>query len=185
MDQLQIFISSTQKDLQPERDAVENLIGELGHLCLRAEKYDSPGTSPHDACRAMARNCDIYLGIFGKGYGYKVPSLDISATEMEFREACEQNQKKIFVYVKDTNKVDRRQQRFLKDVQSFSDGYFRHAKFKNPSELITQVRRDVITWTTRQIRRLLEKEIEAKALRDKVAHLSRVMELYGVPEELR
>ena len=185
MDQLRVFISSTQKDLQSERNGVEALIGELGHLCLRAEKYDSPGTSPHDACRAMARDCDIYVGIFGGRYGYKVPDQDVSATEMEFREARNRSTEKIFVYVKEGDKIERHQQRFLNDVQDFSNGYFRHAKFRNCDELLLQLRQDMITWTTRRIRRLLEKEIETKALRDKVAHLSRVMEMYGIPEELR
>lgn len=185
MDQLRVFISSTQKDLQSERDVVEVLIQDLGHLCLRAESYDSPGTSPQEACRAMARDCDIYLGIFGRKYGYKVPDLDVSATEMEFREAHDRNPAKVFVYIKEADKVERRQQRFLEEVQSFSNGYFRHANFCDCDELAEQIRRDVITWTTRQIRRLLEKEVETKALRDKVAHLSRVMEMYGIPEALR
>lgn len=185
MDQLRVFISSTQKELQAERDAVEVLIGELGYLCLRAEKYDSPGTSSQQACCNMARHCDIYLGIFGGRYGYKVPSLNLSATEMEFLEAKNRNPEKVFIYIKEVGKVERNQQRFLADVQSFSDGYFRHAKFRDCSELKEQVRRDLITWITRNVRRLLEKEVETKALRDKVAHLSRVMEMYGIPEDLR
>jgi hypothetical protein len=35
------------------------------------------------------------------------------------------------------------------------------------------------------VREALKKQIELRALRDKVEHMSRVMELYGIPEELR
>lgn len=185
MERLKVFISSTQNDLQDERDRVESLVNELGHITLRAETLDAPGTSPKSACEAMARECDIYLGIFGPRYGYIVPELDISATEMEFSEARKHNPNKIFVYLKNAEKVERRQKRFLDDVQDFSSGYFRHGKFTTTEELSDHLRGDIVTWTTRQIRRLVEKEIETKALRDKVSHLSRVMAMYGIPEELR
>ena len=185
MDQLKVFISSTQKDLQLERNSAQAVIEQLGHQCLRAEMYDAPGTSPEFACKEMAKDCHIYIGIYGPRYGYIVPEIGISATEMEYREARKNNHNKIFIYVKNTNDIEPDQNRFLEEVEGFCNGYFRHERFSDSSELMEQVRRDVITWTTQQIRRLLGKEIEMQALRDKVAHLSRVMELYGIPEELR
>ena len=51
MDQLKVFISSTQKDLQLERNSAQAVIEQLGHQCLRAEMYDAPGTSPEFACK--------------------------------------------------------------------------------------------------------------------------------------
>lgn len=184
MDRLKVFLSSTQKDLQAERDNAEAIVAELGHQCLRAETLDSPGTSPEEACRRMARSCDIYVGIFGPRYGFKVPDLGISATELEYREAKNADAGKVFVYVQDAT-ADDEQERFLREVQSFSDGYFRHEKFANCDALREQLRRDVITWTTRKVREALQKQVELRALRDKVAHFSRVMELYGIPEDLR
>lgn len=185
MDQLKVFLSSTQRDLKAERDSAEAVIGELGHDCLRAETFDSPGTSSEEACRHMARSCDVYIGIFGPTYGFKVPRLGVSATEFEYREARATNPAKIFIYVQDADVLDEAQQRFLQDVQDFSGGYFRHEKFLDCRRLKEQIRSDVITWTTRRARESLAKEVEVRALRDKVAHLRRVMELYGVPEELR
>ena len=133
----------------------------------------------------MARSCDIHVGIFGSIYGFEVPDLGISATEQEYREARAADPAKVFVYIQDTETVDEEQKRFLAEVQSFSDGYFRHEKFSDCAALTEQLRRDVITWTTRKVREALKKQVELRALRDKVAHLSRVMELYGIPEELR
>lgn len=185
MEQLKLFISSTQKDLQDERNSVQAAVEELGHTCLRAETYSAPGSSPKAACVLMARECDVYIGIFGSRYGFVVPELGISATEMEFREARSQNPAKIFVYVKKAEQIEPEQERFLNDVQDFSSGYFRHEVFTDGNHLIQQIRNDIVTWTTRQVRRLLEKEIEAQALREKVAHQSRVMALYGIPEHLR
>jgi len=185
MERLKVFISSTQKDLQQERSSAEEIIADLGHDCLRAETLDSPGTSSEDVCRAMSSNCDIYIGIYGGRYGFKIPKLDISATEMEYREARNNNPGKVFIYIKESEEIDSEQKRFLEEVQDFSNGYFRHEKFKNSNQLAEQIRRDLITWTTRKVRQALLKEIEAKALRDKVAHLSRVMELYGIPGDLR
>jgi hypothetical protein len=185
MDRLRVFLSSTQKDLQAERDSAEAIVAELGHQCLRAETLDSPGTSPEEACKYMARSCDIYVGIFGPMYGFKVPGLGISATELEYREAKNADAGKVFVYVQDADSLDEEQERFLREVQSFSDGYFRHEKFANCDALREQIRRDVITWTTRKVREGLQKQVELRALRDKVAHFSRIMELYGIPEDLR
>jgi hypothetical protein len=89
------------------------------------------------------------------------------------------------VYIKNVEKVDPEQERFLQEVQDFSKGYFRHEMFTNCNQLAEQVRRDIITWTTRQVRKALSKELEVERLRDKVAYLSRTMERYGIPEDLR
>jgi hypothetical protein len=185
MERLRVFLSSTQKDLQAERNTAEDLIKKLGHECLRAETLDSPGLSPEDTCRVMARTCDIYIGIFGPTYGFIVPHLGISATEMEYREAKASDTGKILVYVQEAIVSDIQQEKFLIEVQSFSNGYFRHEKFSSCHQLRKQLHRDIVTWTTKMVREALRKQIELRALRDKVAHMSRVMELYGVPEELR
>ena len=133
----------------------------------------------------MARTCDIYVGIFAGGYGFRVPRLGCSATEMEYREARLSGPGKVFVYVKDATNIEDEQRRFLTEVQDFSDGYFRHERFQSAAQLRDQFKQDLVAWTSRRIREALAKEVEVRALRDKVAHLSRVMELYGVPEGLR
>ena len=185
MDRLRIFVSSTQKDLQPQRDSAEAVISGLGHECLRAETHDAPGYSPEEACKALARNCDIYVGIFGSRYGYVVPHLGCSATEMEFQVAREANPRKVLVYLKHSSDIEPEQADFLQRVQDFSAGYFRHQFFVTDVDLSDQIRRDLVTWMSSKVRETLAKDIELLALRDKIAHLSRVMEIYGVPESLR
>lgn len=185
MDRLRVFISSTQKDLQPERDTAEAVIAELGHECLRAETYDAPGVSPEAACRNLATECDVYIGIFGGRHGHTVASLGCSVTEMEYRVARESNPSKVLIYIKRSEDVEAEQIRFLKEVQDFSDGYFRHQCFETATQLAEQIKRDLITWTSRRVREALAKEVEIRALRDKVACQSRIMEIYGIPEDLR
>ena len=73
------------------------------------------------------------------------------------------------MYVKSAMEVEPEQERFLKDVQDFSIGYFRHEVFTDSDHLIQQIRNDIIKWTTRRVRQLLEKEFEVQALREKVA----------------
>jgi hypothetical protein len=185
MEQLEVFISSTQKDLQAERDRAEDVIADLGHDCLRAETFSAPGVSPEEACREMASRCDIYIGIFGSRYGDKMPGPGCSATEMEYLEARARNPGKVLVYLKNTSSVDDEQQRFLSEVQNFSRGYFRHKRFENTEELAEQIRRDVPNWITQRVREALAKEVDIRALRAKVANQSAIMGHYGIPEELR
>jgi hypothetical protein len=104
---------------------------------------------------------------------------------MEFREARTSNPGKVLVYVKSTEDIEEEQHQFLTEVQDFSEGYFRHERFESASQLAQQLERDLITWASRRIREALAKEIEVRALRDKAAHLSCVMGLYNIPEELR
>jgi len=184
MERLRVFISSTQTDLQLERDAAEAAILDLGHECLRAETHDAPGVSPEVACRDLATHCDIYIGIFGGRYGYVVPSLGCSVTQMEYQAAREADPRKVLIYVRESEDVQDDQARFLKEVQDFSDGYFRHQRFAEATELAEQIRRDIITWTSQRAREASAMEVEIRALRDKVAHQSRVMRVYGIPEDL-
>ncbi|WP_440951198.1 DUF4062 domain-containing protein [Methanosphaerula subterraneus] len=184
MERLKVFLSSTQKDLQDERNSAEAIVTKLGHDCLRAETYDSPGISPDEACRYMANSCDIYIGIFGPKYGFTVPHLGISVTQLEYREAKTADPGKVLIYVKDTEILEPEQICFLQEVQDFSKGYFRHEKFIDCVALQDQIYNDLITWITRKVRESLTIEVESSALRDKVAHQKRVMKLYRVPEHL-
>jgi tetratricopeptide (TPR) repeat protein len=113
MGRLRVLISSTQNELKAERDAVEAVVADLGCECVRAETHAAPGLSPEEACREMARTCDAYVGIFGGRYGFTVPNLGCSATEMEYREARLTDPRKVLVYVKDATEIEEEQRRFL------------------------------------------------------------------------
>jgi hypothetical protein len=182
---LKIFVSSTQRDLQAERDLAEEVIKRLGHECLRAEKYISPGQSPEQVCKEMALSCDMYIGIYGKSYGENQEAIGISATEMEYKEAREENASKILVYVKQESEYEEEQARFLSEVEDFSNGYFRHSKFGELAELAQQMERDIIAWSTKKIHELKNKEKELLALKEKVKYYEKVIEIFGIPVVLK
>lgn len=141
-DRLKIFISSTMKDLQPERNAVEKAIQKLGFEVIRAETYGSTSHTSRETVRTMVRACDIYLGIFGACYGWMPPGESISVTEIEFREARDLG-KHMLIYVKDARQREPRQQEFLKRVEDFDKGLFRRPYFKGSRQLTEWVGKDI------------------------------------------
>jgi hypothetical protein len=67
------------------------------------------GLSPEWTCRFLARECDLYIGIFGDNDGSVPRGLGMSPTAMEYREARDNDQGKILIYVQDAQSVERRQ----------------------------------------------------------------------------
>ncbi len=188
MEKIRVFMSSTQKDLQPERDAVESVIGKLGYECLRAESHSAPGKSPKEACCDMARICDIYVGVYGKSHGSIDSELGLSITEMEFNEAKAENSRKVMIYIKKQDEYEPRQQEFLKRVQDFSTGYFRHERFETLEHLQWQVESDLITWVAERVHQAVALQKEAQALRLKVQTLQsyyrQLGEQQNIPREI-
>jgi hypothetical protein len=138
---LQIFISGTQDDLQPERQAVAKTIRALGHTPLMAETYGAQPMPSYDAIREMIARADIYLGVYGARYGWKMES-GVSVTEFEFTEFRRTRPSRILVYVKDGTPEDE-QAAFLDRVQHFKAGYFRRPRFTNPAQLAEWVKEDL------------------------------------------
>jgi hypothetical protein len=94
---LSVMISSTVEDLSPEREEAYKAIRELNLDGFRAETYGSlPGT-PEEICAAWAEQCDIFILIVGKDYGYVIESRGISAVQFEYETARAQNRDKILV----------------------------------------------------------------------------------------
>ncbi len=114
-------------------------------LCYKAVTSETEGSyasSPISTCKRLARNCDIYIGIFGQKYGTPAPRLGISFTEMEFDEAYRDNPEKILVYVQAGEK-EQQQKEFLKKVRHASSGYFGRRPFKNDEQLIQGIKADL------------------------------------------
>lgn len=151
MNRLKIFISSTMTDLQAERQAVEQAIAELRLEAVRAETIGSQPVSSRQACLEMARQCDIYLGIYGARYGWVPPGDQVSVTKMELQEAREQG-KDILVYVKDVPEREEAQEEFLQRVEDFDEGFFRRPYFTTPEQLAEWVREDIAALVSRRYR---------------------------------
>lgn len=141
---VRVFISSTMKDQQPERDAVARAIESIDLEAVRAEMIGSQSASPLEASRMMAQNCDIYLGIYGGRHGTAVPGDGRSVTAIEYDEARQAN-KPILIYRRTDVEVEPKQDQFLKRSCDLIGGHLSR-KFKAddvPDNLIGWVQEDV------------------------------------------
>lgn len=93
-----VFVSSTWKDLQPERKAVENAIHRTRETRFNGMEYfGSREDTPRDVSLDEVDRSDFYVGIFGGRYGSGI-------TEDEYRRARERNLP-CHIYFKDKNTV--------------------------------------------------------------------------------
>jgi hypothetical protein len=132
---LRVFISGTQDDLQEERDAAEAAVRRLGYTPTRAENAGSQSRPSREAILKLVSDCDIYLGVFGPRYGWKVADLNVSATELEYEEAQRLN-KPTLIYVKRVDHCEPEQEALLKRIEHFDKGFFRRPKFDSPGPIV-------------------------------------------------
>ena len=151
MEKLKVMISSTVKDLEPERDAVDRAIRDFRFQSFRTESIGSISRTPVDVCENLARECDLCVIIIGERYGWVIPRLDKSVTEREFEIARADNVHKILVYEKMVQSRESRAQGFLQRLKDFEEGYFLSQPFATSQELYESVKEDISLWITQQI----------------------------------
>ncbi len=83
----QIFVSSTFRDLQGERQAALDAILELGHFPAGMEIFPAANATPWALIDAMISESDYYILIIGGMYG-STDEEGISYTEREYELAC-------------------------------------------------------------------------------------------------
>lgn len=91
-----IYLSSTLKDLLPEREAVRQA---LAGKAVVKESYDADEDSVRDSCLNDVESCEIYVGIIGLRYGFIPPGESKSITELEFDKA-QASGKRILLFIK-------------------------------------------------------------------------------------
>jgi hypothetical protein len=150
MSTLNIFVSGTIEDQRAERNTVGAAIESLRLDATRAETQYSSERSSRDECLKMARECDVYLGVYTQTrYGWIIPDDNISVTELEFNEALRLNKPTLIFVQKlpkdwtpqnDDEKQQRERQRaFLNRVLDFDGGKFRAPEFESLAQLQDQV----------------------------------------------
>jgi hypothetical protein len=86
----QIFISSTFRDLESERQAALAAILELGHFPAGMEAFPAASATPWDLIKKIISESDYYVLIIGGRYG-STDEEGVSYTEREYDLACEMN----------------------------------------------------------------------------------------------
>jgi WD40 repeat protein len=140
MEKLKIFISGTQDDMQPERDAVDRAVSSTTlSTGIRAETAVSQLKPPRAWIEQQIRECNIYIGVYSHRYGWVIPDENVSATEFEFNLA-RKLQKPILVWIRNLQEGEKtkpdfdRQEQFLDRVSDFSVGHLRQV-FDKPNDL--------------------------------------------------
>jgi hypothetical protein len=62
-----IYLSSTLKDLLPEREAVKQA---LSGMAVVKESYDADKSSVRASCLKDVEGCDVHVGLIGLRYGF-------------------------------------------------------------------------------------------------------------------
>jgi hypothetical protein len=179
-EKLTIFISGTMRDLPTERARVAAAIQEMGLDPVWAEERGATDRPSHEECERMARNCHVYLGLYGLSYGWKFPSEEaISATEFEWQTARRAG-KPMLIY-RQKGQPDAEQAAFLEKVGDWQQGRFWY-EFETLDDLLPCLRDDLA--------RLIAESFRPERLADLAdyrAHLRRLyahLPLSGIPVPL-
>lgn len=148
-----IFISSRMREFEEERQQLPQLLEELdfGNIKFRTWVFerDAPATSNpiRDVCEQAVRDADLYLGIFGRGYG--------EWTIEEFRWA-ENLQLPRHVYVLRNRATDllrnRQLVQFLREISDVETG-ITYKEWKSRDDLGEKVRDSLEKWIENRFRR--------------------------------
>lgn len=100
----QVFISSTFKDLEEERQEVLHALLELDCIPSGMELFPAANESQWNLIKKVIDDCDYYLLILGGRYGSIGPE-GLSYTEMEYRYALSQGKPIISFIHRDPGKI--------------------------------------------------------------------------------
>ena len=81
---LNIFLSSTFRDLRFFRAEARDLIVKLGHYPVAMEYFNAQPTDPETVIEGEIRKCDIFIGVYGFYYGYTPGANRTSITWLEY-----------------------------------------------------------------------------------------------------
>jgi hypothetical protein len=179
-EKLTIFISGTMRDLPTKRARVAAAIQDMGLEPVWAERRGATNRPSHEECEQMARDCHVYLGLYGLSYGWKFPPEEtISATEFEWQMARRAS-KPMLIY-RQKGQPDPEQAAFLEKVGDWQQGRFWY-EFETLDDLLPRLRDDLA--------RLIAESFRPKRLADLDdyrAHLRRLyadLPLSGIPVPL-
>ncbi len=144
---MRVYLSSTLKDLGPERQAIKDA---LSDECAVVESYTADERSVRDSCLADVASCDVYIGIVGRRYGFIPPGASYSITVLEYEKAREEG-RPVFIFIKCdsaipfelTDSYEKLNPELIDDfrklVGSGTNDTSRITYFKTPEDLKTKV----------------------------------------------
>ena len=97
-----VFLSSTGADLRAYREKAFETIQKLYHWkCVRMEDFGARDQPVDAFCRAMARKCDLFIGIIGHRFGDGPKGSGESFTHREYRAAVDAGKSRLLFLAPD------------------------------------------------------------------------------------
>ena len=145
MTRKKIFISSVQSEFAEERQMLFEYITSDALFGIYFEPFifenvPALNSSPSTIFLTEVENCDIYLGIFGKLYGYE-DSDGVSPTEREFDAATLHNKVRL-VYIKQSDQREYKEELLIKKAESV----IIRKGFNTPDELRTAIYASLVNY---------------------------------------
>jgi hypothetical protein len=145
----QVFVSSTFKDLEEERQEVMQALLELDCIPAGMELFPAANEDQWSLIKKVIDDCDYYIVIIGGRYGSLGPE-GMSFTEMEYRYAVEQKKPVIAFLHKDPGKISSSRSETEPDARAKLEAFRAHVQTKmvryweTPAEVGSQVSRSLI-----------------------------------------
>jgi predicted ATPase len=137
---LRVFVSSTLRELEPERRAVRSAIERLRLAPVMFELGARPHP-PRELYRAYLEQSDVFVGIYAESYGWVAPDEEVSGLEDEYNLAPRGMPK--LIYIKESEHRDERLRLLIDRIRS--DDTAAYLSFRDAGELGDQVAGDLAT----------------------------------------
>ncbi|NIV39089.1 MAG: DUF4062 domain-containing protein, partial [Anaerolineae bacterium] len=135
---LRVFVSSTLRELAPERESARAAIESLGMTPVLFELSARP-YPPRSIYRAYLEQSHIFVGLYWQRYGWVAPGMEISGLEDEYRLA--ESRPKL-IYFKGS--APERQPRLTEMIEQIrADGDVSYKHFTSSDELQEMLRNDL------------------------------------------
>ncbi|MCR2764984.1 DUF4062 domain-containing protein [Microbacterium sp. zg.B48] len=126
---LRVFVSSTLRELAPERRAARAVIERLALAPVMFELGARPHP-PRSLYRAYLEQSDVFVGMYWESYGWVAPEEVVSGLEDEYNLTPDIP---MLIYIKESSKRDAGLDRLLERIRS--DDRVSYASFHTPAEL--------------------------------------------------
>lgn len=133
---LDVMISSTVKDMLPDREAIDSALLEIPFVRTvgaKPVKQSPVAGSPYAVTTDMAASCHLYILLLGGRYG-DAQEGHKSPTELEFDAAYQDDPTKILVFKKRVRRTQKLQYEFIERVGNYYSGSW-FTSYTEPKEL--------------------------------------------------
>jgi predicted ATPase len=137
---LRVFVSSTLRELEPERRAARAAIERLRLAPVMFELGARPHP-PRELYRAYLQQSDVFIGIYWQQYGWVAPGEEVSGLEDEYRLAPREMPK--LIYMKQPARRDERLEGLMNRIRD--DDTASYKGFSSAGELADLIEADLST----------------------------------------